>query len=315
MAKSRLRKKMIVDNQDLGFGSKVSQQSRQRFLNRDGSFNVVRKGMPIGSSLNAYHNLIEMPWWKFHLALIAIYLGINFFFAVLYFLAGADALAGVGAGSPGARFIEVFFFSVQTFTTLGYGSISPTTLLANIFTTMESFTGLLGFALATGLLFARFSRPTAEIIFSENALISPYQDITGLMFRITNARRNQLVDLNVRVILGRLEKEANGEMKRRFHNLELERKYVAFFPLTWTIVHPIDEKSPLNGISKEEFDKSDAEILILLSAFDETFSTTVHTRSSYKPEEIIWGKKFVPLLETEKTGHLSVDVRKLGEWE
>ncbi|MCA9735736.1 MAG: potassium transporter [Deferribacteres bacterium] len=307
--------KILDKNQDLGFGTTVSQQSRARLLNRDGSFNVTRTGLPFAKFLNTYHTLIAMHWGIFHITLIVAYLGINLLFAALYMLAGHEALSGIHSVSLPGRFLEIFFFSVQTFTTVGYGHITPVTTLANLIATAESFAGLLGFALATGLLFARFSRPTAEILFSENALVSPYKGITGLMFRISNARRNQLVDLSVRLILSRFEVDAHGNRKRQFHNLELERDQVAFFPLTWTIVHPINETSPLQGLNATDVAESEAEVLILLSAFDETFSTTVHTRSSYQWDEIVWGKKFVNLFELGKNGEMSVDVRKLGDWE
>ncbi len=304
-----------IDAQDLGFGSIVTQESRIRFLNRDGSFNVKRRGLGFISSLSLYHALLTMPWWKF-LSLVTIgYLLTNTLFAFLYLVSGSDAIVGPNVTVGDHGFLRAFFFSVQTFATIGYGHISPSGIMANVLVTIESLFGLLGFALATGVMFARFSRPTARILFSIRALIMPYRDITAFAFRIANQRSNQLIEMEATVMLSRFEMEG-GRRVRRFHTLELERSQVALFPLTWTIVHPIDENSPLYGFSKRELDESDVEFIILLSGFDETFSQTVHTRSSYKGDEVIWGAKFRSVFE-EQTDHgeLAVDVSRINDYD
>jgi len=169
---------------------------------------------------------------------------------------------------------------------------------------------LLGLALWTGLLFARFSRPIAALIFSEHAIIAPYRDRSALMFRVVNGRTNQMVELKATVLFSRI---VNG--MRKYDNLVLERSGVVFFPLSWTVVHPIDEKSPLFKLSREDLERSDAEVMILITGTDETFSQSVHARSSYKPNEIQFGKKFASIYEPLENGIASIDVRRLSEVE
>src|ERR1051325_10215417 len=173
------------ENRDLGFGSVVSRESRQRLLNRDGSFNVDRRGLSLLASLSLYHSLLTMRWWKFLSLLTLSYILANVIFATGYVMCGPGALENSANFSLGSGFMRAFFFSVETFATIGYGNIAPVGLAANMLMTVESLVGLLGFALATGLIFARFSRPTAEIIFSKSAIIAPYKDATPFEFRIT----------------------------------------------------------------------------------------------------------------------------------
>ena len=300
-------------NKDLGFGSRVLQQSQARFLNRDGSYNVSRTGLPFFRSLNLYHYLLTMSWGTFFLLLVCFYFSVNILFAVGYFLCGPDALHGSQAITAGERLLEDFFFSVQTLATIGYGGLSPSGLAANILVTIQALIGGLGFALATGLVFARFSRPSAKIIFSDQAIIAPYQDMTAFEFRIVNTNSNELVDVNATVSLSRIE-EHQGKRVRRFYGLTLERDQVRFFPLHWVIVHPIDKNSPLHGVTPEDLEKSDAEFLVLVSATDDTSSQTVHTRSSYKHDELEWGAKFSDMFISDK-GTMGIDVRKLHEIE
>jgi inward rectifier potassium channel len=301
-------------NQDLGFGGRVTQQAGRRFLNRDGSFNVVREGLSFFQSLSAYHALLTMSWTRYFLSSAAAYFATNLLFGTLYFLCGPGALHGAEGESPGQRFADCFFFSVQTLATIGYGRVSPLGLAANLLVTVEALTGLLGFALVTGLLFARFSRPNAKVLFSDTAVVAPYQGITGFMFRIANARRNQLIDVTATVSLGWWER-VDGREVRRFHELALERRKVVFFPLQWVIVHPIDERSPLFGMTEELFRAANPEILILLTAVDETFAQTVHTRSSYKEHEIVWNARFSDMFVPRADGRIGIDMRKLNQIE
>lgn len=277
--------------QDLGFGSIVAQRSRKRFLNRDGSFNVARTGMNFWVSFSPYLALLNMSWSKFLAAVVIFYLLVNTLFASAYLLCGPDALAGSVGGAVDAEFARTFFFSVETFSTIGYGHISPFGVAAHILVSIESLAGLLSVALVTGLVFARFSRPTGRMIFSQQAIIAPYGGIKAFQFRIANARMNQIIELEAQVLLSRFERH-EGKTVRRFHNLKLERNKVTFFPLSWTIVHPIDETSPLHGQTPETMNESEAEFLVLLTGIDETFSQTVHTRSSYRADEIVWNAKF-----------------------
>jgi inward rectifier potassium channel len=301
-------------NRDLGFGSVVARESRQRLLNRDGSFNVRRGGLKPFGSLSLYHNLLGMSWPRFLGLVIAAYLVVNAAFAGIYMACGPEALRGAGVSEMGGTYFwRAFFFSVETFATIGYGHISPAGLAANIVVTLESLFGLLGFALATGLLFARFSRPTARIAFSWRALIAPYQGGTAFEFRIVNARTNQLIDVECRVLFTRFPRQA-GE--RMFAPLALERPKVTFFPLAWTIVHPIDDASPLRGLTREEMLASNAEFLVLLTGFDDTFSQTVHARSSYRADEIVWGASFTNMFNPPTAeGILSIDLGRLDDYQ
>ena len=302
------------DVQDLGLGSKVAQQTRTRFLNRDGSFNVERTGHSFLNSLSPYHALLSMSWRNFHTIVVISYFLVNVLFACAYMICGPEALQGSGASTVTERFFDAFFFSVQTLATIGYGKMSPSGMAANIVVAFEALTGLFGFALATGLLFARFSRPNAKIRYSEKAVIAPFRDITGFMFRIINERRNQLIEVTATVTFSRMETH-NGRLTRRFYPLPLERTKVIFFPLHWTVVHPIDEQSPLFGVSQKELEESDAEFAILLTAIDETFSQTVHSRSSYKYDEVIVGAKFADMFLPPENGVVRVDLRRLSELE
>jgi inward rectifier potassium channel len=301
-------------DEDLGFGSRVTEQSRLRLLNRDGSFNVRRVGLSFLESLDLYHSLLTMPWWKFFLVTFANYLVINLLFATIFFALGADALGGITETELTERFLDDFYFSVQTFTTVGYGHLFPRSNTANLLVVLNAFLGSLFFALATGLLFARFSRPTAKIEFSHRALIAPYRDITGFEFRIANQRRSQLIDVSARVLLV-LNETVDGTTKRRFHNLSLERERVAFFPLTWTIVHPIDESSPLYGRTEADLRSAEAEFTVLLTATDDIFAQMVHARTSYLGDEVVWGAKFTDPFVASDDGILRVDLRRLHEYE
>lgn len=302
-------------DRDLGFGSVVSGQSRQRLLNADGTFNVQRSGLPLLSSLNLYHLLLSMKWSTFLALVLLLYFVSNIVFGMVYASFGSEALVDTSAAPMANMFVRGFFFSVQTFATIGYGTIHPVGVIPNLLVTIESYYSLIANALITGVVFARFARPTARVLFSEVAVIAPYQGIKGLMFRMVNGRSNQLIEVEVKVLFARFVNE-NGRSVRRFDFLELERDRVTFFPLAWTVVHPIDERSPLFGLSDEDYVGTDAEILILLTATDETFSQVVHTRSSYKPHEIRCGHKFVNIYNEVADGEpISINIRKLSDIE
>jgi inward rectifier potassium channel len=300
-------------NRDLGIGSRVAQQSRGRFLNRDGSFNVRRRGLSFVRSQNVYHSLLTISWTKFFLVVIVGYFAVNALFATGYLLCGPGALEELHGGGGVGDLLQSFFFSVQTLATIGYGRMSPHGLAANILVTIEALAGLLGFALATGLLFARVSRPSAKILYSEKAVVAPYRGITAFEFRLANERSNELIEVNVTVTLSRNETDAEGKPVRKFYPLDLERRSVIFMPLHWVVVHPIDERSPLFGVTEGALRASDAEFLILLTATDETFSQTVHSRSSYKHDEIVWGASFADMFHSSNADHVSIDLRRIHD--
>jgi len=303
------------EDRDLGFGSVVAGESRQRLLNQDGSFNVQRTGLPFLSSLNLYHTVISMSWKEFIGLTLLLYFLSNVVFGIVYSLFGATALVDTSEIPLENLLLRGFFFSVQTFATIGYGTIHPIGILPNLLVTIESYYSMIVTALITGIVFARFARPTARILFSEVAVIAPYRGIEGLMFRMVNGRSSQLIEVEAQVLFARFV-EIDGKVTRRFDLLELERNSVSFFPLAWTIVHPIDDTSPLFGLTEEDLRATDAEILVLLSATDETFAAVVHTRSSYKPTEIKFGSKFKNIYNPVAEGEpLSVNINKLSQIE
>jgi inward rectifier potassium channel len=314
---ARITAEAEVRDRDLGFGSVISRDSRKRLLNRDGSFNVVREGLGLLATLAPYQLLVTISWAGFLGVVALLYLVLNLVFAVLFFACGPDALAGPGSHMLGGRFSQAFFFSIQTFATIGYGQIGPNGFAANALVTIEALVGLMYQALATGLLFARFARPTAAILFSRHAIIAPYADIQSLQFRIANERRrNEIIELGAQVLYTSFETSDDGRLVRRYRLLPLERNKVTFFPLSWTIVHPIDENSPLAGKTREDLEREQAEILVLLTGVDETYEQTVHARTSYRADEIIWNARFQPVFRGESASHLlSVDVSRLHDIE
>jgi inward rectifier potassium channel len=296
-------------NQDLGFGSVVARDSRERLLNRDGTFNVHRKGLGLLRSQSGYHALLSMSWPRFLLLFAAVYVATNAVFALAYAALPVESLPGLENEGISSRLEACFFFSVHTLATIGYGHVIPRGVGANVLVLLESLVGLLAFALAAGLMFARFSHPDARILFSDVAVIAPHRDGKAFMFRIVNARENQLVELDAKVVLTR--RRPNGG--REFHQLSLERERVTFFPLAWTVVHRIDAESPLRDTDASSMAEQEVEFLILLSGFDETFSQTVHARSSYRFDEVQCGRRFANMFDVTDGKGIAVDVEKLSE--
>jgi inward rectifier potassium channel len=284
--------------------------SLRRAINKDGSFNVRRRGVT-WRDINPYLHLINISWPAFLATVFFSYLATNTLFALAYFLIGTEQVQGTDAPTAFGRFMNVFFFSAQTLSTVGYGTLSPHGMAANSLAAVEAMLGLMGFALATGLLFGRVSRPSARIKFSENVLVAPYQEGSSLQFRIVNQRLNSLMELQVRVMLMVVE-NVNGEFVRNFKLLSLERESVIFFPLTWTVVHPIEKDSPVYGKTAEDLEKLQAELMILVKGFDDTFSQTVHARYSYRYDDFKWGARFAPAFQVEPEGDILLDVDKVG---
>jgi len=283
----------------------------QRAVNPDGRFNVRRKG-GTWRDAHPYLFLISTSWPVFFLILIAAFLIVNLVFTGLYLAIGIEQLKGTESESIRSEILRVFFFSTDTLTTLGYGNIWPSGLRANVLAAAEAGCGLIGFAIATSLLFGRFSRPSARIGFSKNMIVAPYMDGSSLQFRIVNRRNNDVIELEAQVLLMTVEHE-EGRLRRKFVPLELERDRVLFLALTWTIVHPITATSPLYGKTAEDLARLQAEFIILIKAFDETFGQTVHARYSYRYDEIVWGARFLPAFEVEKeTGDLLLEVEKVS---
>jgi inward rectifier potassium channel len=256
-----------------------------------------------------------MDWRSFIGLTLLVYFLSNICFGLFYSLLGNDSLIDTSSTPTENLFLRGFFFSVQTFATIGYGTIHPVGIIANLLVTIESYYSMILTALLTGIVFARFARPTARILFSEKAVVAPYGEITGFMIRLVNSRNNQLIEVEAKIMFSKLVEE-NGKRVRRFDMLDLERDRVSFLPLAWTLVHPIDEKSPLFGLSYNDLRDSEAEFAILLSAMDETYAQTVHTRTSYRTHEIAFGHKFANIYNEVESGEkISINVKKLSKIE
>jgi len=284
----------------------------RRSINKDGSFNVYRRG---GSwrNLHPYLQMLSMSWPQFFATILGGYLVINVLFALVYFVMGPGRLQGTDGPTELDRFLSDFFFSAQTLTTLGYGKIVPATVPANIVASLEAITGLMAVALGTGLMFGRFSRPSAKIAFSEHILMAPYQAQSSLQLRIVNLRPNILIELEANLVLMTVDGPP-GALKRRFESLKLERDKIYFLALTWTIVHPVDETSPLFGKTAEDLARLQAEFVVLIKAFDDTFSQEVHARYSYRYDELEWQAKFQPAFEIDGNGNMILNVDRVGSY-
>ncbi|PIF63610.1 ion channel [Flavobacterium sp. 11] len=277
-----------------GFGVNANNYGG-RFVNKNGTANVEKRGMHLLHRISWYHTMIDLPRWKFMLILLLFYVGMNFLFALLYYAIGIENLNGIDAsGSNWVQFGQAYFFSAQTFTTVGYGHISPSGFLTSLLAAAEALIGLLSFAIATGLFFGRFSKPTAFLKFSHNALIAPYGEIKGLMIRITPFKNTNFTDAEAKMTLG-MSVEENGAKTNKFYSLDLELERINALTLSWTLVHPITENSPLYNLTKEDFDSIHGEILVFIKTFDDMFSNTVAIRTSYTFEEVIYGAKFEPM--------------------
>ena len=297
---------------ELGFGSK-SYKKTIRFINTDGTINVKRTGSGALNNIDVYHWLIMASRWQLTAVISIGYVAINLLFAVVYYLIGPDYFGGIDSSSEFQKFISLFFFSAQTITTLGYGHIYPTGNAASVAAAVVSLLGLLSFAIATGILFGRFSRPKADVLYSKHILIAPYDEITGLMFRIANQKQYELIEAEAGVSLTIINPETK---KRDFFSLELEINRINFLPLSWTIVHPIEEKSPLFGLTVKDLEERDAEILILVKAINDTFSQTVYSRYSYKSHDFIAGAKFKPIhQEATENGKVKIRVNEIHKFD
>jgi len=296
---------------DPGLTQQVTGNLR-RAINKDGSFNVERHGVS-WRDIHPYLHLINVGWSSFFGLVLVTYIVVNILFALLYFALGPGHLQNADVPSAWGRFLNDYFFSAHTLTTVGYGNVAPASISANVIAALEAVVGLMGFALATGVMFGRVSRPSARIGFSEKMLVTPYQDGSSLQFRIVNRRPNVLIEMNASIMLMTVEPGPSG-LTRKFQNLTLERPSVYFFPLTWTVVHPIDESSPLRGKTQAELEALQAEVLILIKGFDDTFSQTVNARYSYRYDEMVWDARFSPAFHIDGDGHMILDVNRVGEF-
>ncbi len=268
---------------------------------------VVRIGI-VRSWADGYHALIATTWPRFVAVLVLAYFSINLVFAILYeIVPGAIANARPGAIS------DDFFFSVQTLATIGYGIMYPQTLYGNVLVAIESTCGILLLPVVTGLVFAKFARPTARVVFSDRALMTTRDGVPSFVFRMANLRRNQIVEARARVVLARNETTREGDRIRRLHDLPLVRSESPLFALTWMATHRITPDSPLAGATAASLVESNAEIVISLTGIDETLSQTIHARWSYLPHDIVWGGRYADVLTDLPDGRRRVDYSRFHD--
>lgn len=275
---------------------------------RDRADEVIALGLGQPWFRDLYYFALRVSWSRFLLGVVVLYGAANAVFALVYMLPG-HAIANARPGS----FDDAFFFSIQTMATVGYGQMWPQTLYANIVVTVESAVGLMFLAVVTGLVFARFSRPTARILFSRVAVIAPYNGVPALTVRLANQRRNQILQAEVDLALLRDELTEEGEMIRRFYDLQLARHRSPVFALTFTVMHRIDAESPLYGATAASLQAQNAELVVTASGIDETIAQRVHARTSYLSDEILWDHRFADLFGWTEDGRRVIDYRRFHD--
>lgn len=302
-------------NPDTGFGAEANRIGG-RFVNKDGSFNLRKEGLPLWKRLSIYSYLMNLSVFRFYIIILLFYIIINLVFTSLYLLMGDDQLQGFVDEGKWGRIWDTFFFSTETFTTVGYGRVNPVGFAAHVIASMESLCGWLSFALVTGLIYGRFTRPKAYLAFSENALISPYRGGTALMFRMAPYKMNHhLTDARVVVNIAFMDVE-DAKPEYKFYQLNLERSRIDTLNMNWTVVHPIDQESPLLNFTEEDMHRSDMELYVQVTGFDHIFSNMVMQRTSYTYKEIIWGAKFKPMYHESADGSTTIlELDKLNQKE
>lgn len=311
--KNTINRMMSNNGEDIGL-DRGGQRGRQRSINADGSFNMERKTGNILGSFHLYQWLITTSWKHYWLSVGSFYFFANIFFGALYYVSGSENLYGIPNGNEFQKLLYCFFFSTQSFTTVGYGGIHPIGIFTSSLAAVEAFLGITTFALVTGTLYGRFSKASAKLKYSTNAIIAPFKEGKALMFMVANQRSTQLMEMEARVNYGWIEKDEQGDV-RRFQQLKLEIDKIAMFPSSWTVVHPIDEDSPLWNINLEEIHRIEAEIFVLIKGFDETFSQTIYSRNSYMHHELLWGAKFRRPFFVNNKGKLVMNLEKVGEFD
>lgn len=296
-----------------GFGVNASSYGG-RYITKSGNANVRKTGISFFEGISWYHTMLTIPRWKFFFIIILFYFTVNCCFASLYYLIGVEHLKGIEATTKLDQFGQAFFFSIQTYTTVGYGHISPSGFTTSVLASVEALFGLLSFAIATGLFYGRFSQPRAHILFSENALIAPYKEGQALMIRLTPFKNTQLTDAEAKITVG-IQLEENNTVTNKFYFLELEMNTINSLNLSWTLVHPITESSPFFGFTENDFKTTSGEIMVFLKAFDDMFSNTVVKRTSYTFDEVVYGAKFNPMFTQSKSdAKTNLEIDKLNSY-
>ena len=297
-------------NDDTGF-SNTGNINGGRFINRDGSFNLRKKGWPFWNRYSVYYAMINLPVWQFIGIIFITFICINLLYTGIYLGIGVDQFTGMIATSGWKMYKELYFFSTETFTTVGYGRVNPVGDAANLVASIEAMSGFLSFALATGLIYGRFARPRAHLAFSDHATIAPFRGKTALMFRFACYKEHHaLTDVTVRVNLAMLIQE-DGHWNYKYYELPLERSKIESLPMNWTVVHPIDEESPLLGLKLEDLQAADVEVYVLVRGFNDVYSNTVQQRTSYTFEEIKLNRRFTPMYRETEHGTI-LELHKLN---
>jgi len=305
--------KKYIKAADTGLSEIVGKEERsRRMITHEGEFSIRKKGLGFFERMNFYHFMIRLSWVNFFLILIGGFLLINIIFAAVYYTEGLSNIGVTTVNNFLEDFTESFIFSAQTLTTIGYGRLNPMSIVSGLTAAFEGFIGLLLMAFGAGILFARFSKPTSRILFSSIALIAPYQNITGFMFRTANKLKSQMIDVKVTVVYSHLE-ELGDLLTRKFYTLPLEYDRINFFESTWTVNHPIDENSPLYGLTEKDFKNQEVEFLVTISGFDDTYGELVHARNSYRYNEVRWGEKFKKVFGYNEYGDAYVDLDRIDD--
>jgi inward rectifier potassium channel len=281
-----------------------------RVLPRGGRRPLVVQGLPARPFSDLYHLLMTLTWPRLILSIFLTFVAVNLLFACLY-LAGGDVIAQAEPGSLS----DAFFFSVQTFATIGYGAMAPKSTWGHVIVSIEAFLGLMTTAMSTGLMFARFSKPTARVLFADVCVVTIRNGVPTLMFRMGNQRANQIVEARLQVAVSRIERTVEGEVMRRFSDIDLVRNQNMLFAMSWTAMHEIGPASPLYGKSIADLQREQAEIIVSLVGLDETMNQTVHARWSYMPAEIRFGHRYIDILEVLPNGHRRMNYSRFHDTE
>lgn len=294
-----------------GFGTNASNYGG-RLVNKDGTPNIRKDGVGFLERYSWFHSMLAISRTRFFITILVFYVVVNLLFTLIYYMIGVEHLSGLNVNNEWQKFTEAFFFSSQTFTTVGYGRISPTGVLTSSIAAFQALIGLLSFAVAAGLMYGRFSKPTAYLKFSDHALIAPFKGGRALMLRLAPYKNTTLTDAQATVTL-QLTVTENDVPVNRFFILDLELSTINALTLSWTIVHPLTEESPLSDFTEEDFKNAKGEILVFIKAFDDMFSSTVIARTSYLMDEVIYGAKFIPMFNREGSTTI-LDLTKLNTY-
>jgi inward rectifier potassium channel len=296
-------------SEDPGIGTNFD-KPLDRLVGKDGRFHVRRLGEASGLR-EGFVALATMPTGQLVLTFVLGYLGMNLFFGSLYMLVGVEHLGNADLTSLTGRWISAIGMSVQTLTTVGYGSLYPNSPATWGLAAVEGVFGILGFSLISAVIYARFARPSMRIAYSEQALIAPFREGWSFQLRLANRRSTMLVEAEARLMLVMADVDDQGE-RLNYYNLKLQLDRVSFLPLSWTLVHPIDADSPLAGISYDELVQRRAEVIMVLKATDEGYMQQVITRHSYRYDEIVWGARYIRAFSARK-GAMQLDLDKLSD--